>query len=203
MGGADKIAGVKDFTIVLGMAQAGAPEIKMLIRGIEPGVFRADQTLPTGTVVAYSDGKAGWLALPPPQGVIAMPPPVLKQVQGEMFREWTSLILSDRDPSRVISAVDANAVEISAGSEKVRVAFDPSTGLPVRQIHNETDMMGKPSEVIESFSDWREVGGIKLPYKIAIEQNGAKAGEQTVSEIKLNTGLNAAELSKKPEPTKK
>ena len=112
--------------------------------------------------------------------------------------------MSDRNPSRVMSAVNANAVEISAGSEKGSgPEFDPSTGLPVRQIHNETDMMGKPSEVVESFSDWRDVGGIKLPYKIAIEQNGAKAGEQTVTEIKLNTGLNAAELSKKPESIKK
>jgi hypothetical protein len=31
-----------------------------------------------------------------------------------------------------------------------------------------------------------------------MEQNGKKSGEATISEIKLNTGISAEELSKKP-----
>jgi hypothetical protein len=202
MGGAEKIGAVKDSTMTAEMVlnpSAGGMKLKQVNRWISAGAFRQDQILPMGTMVAYSDGKSGWLALPPPQGLTPMPAPVLKQAQGEIFREWIPLILSDMDASRIVSAVDANAIEISAGSERVRIEFDAATGLPVRQIYRETDMSGAPSEVKETYSDWRESGGIKLPYKVVLEQNGARSGEVTVSEIKLNTGLTAEELSKKPE----
>jgi len=200
MGGADKIAGVKDFTEAAEMAMdasAGGMKIRQQNRWIAPGVFRQDQMLPFGTIVAFSDGKSGWLALPPPQGLKPMPAPVLKQAQGEIFRQWLTLILSNRDASRTVNAVGPNAVEISAGGESVRVEFDEATGLPVRQIYTEG------AEVRATYSDWREVAGVKLPFKATIEQNGKKMADVSVSEIKLNTGLNADELSKKPEPAKK
>ncbi len=94
--------------------------------------------------------------------------------------------------------MDANAVEIADGASKVRVEFDAATGLPSKQIYSETDMRGAPSEVKETFSDWRDVGGVKLPFKVQIEQGGKPQGVVTVSDIKINTGLDPAELSKKP-----
>jgi zinc protease len=194
MGGADKIAGIKDFNEVAEMALDAGPggmKSKQQSRWLASGIMRQDQTLPFGTIVAFSDGKSGWLAAP--QGVQPMPPPVLKQMQGEIFREWASLILSDRDASRTVSAVGPNVVDISGPGQTVRVEFDDATGLPSVQIYKEG-----PLDVKQTFSDWREVGGIKLPYKAIFEQNGKKAAERSVSEIKLNTGLTADELSKKP-----
>lgn len=205
MGGADKLAGVKDMTQSAEMAMApaaGGMKIKQQNRWIAPTLFRQDQVLPIGTIVAYFDGKAGWLSLP--QGVLPMPPQVVKQAQGEIFREWVTLVLSDRDPSRTVIAAGPNAVDISGtDGQSVRIEIDDATGLPVRQLYNETNMGGPPSEVKETFSDWRDVDGIKLPYQVLIEQNEKKAGEAAVSEIKLNTGLKPEELSKKPEPAKK
>jgi zinc protease len=197
MGGAEKLAAVKDLTMVAEMAMQGGPmgnmKIKQTNRWLAPGILRQDQVLPMGTIVAYYDGKSGWLALPPPQGVIAMPAPVVAQARGELFREWVSLMQSGS-----AMAVDANAVEIADGALKVRVEFDPATGLPSKQIYSETDMRGAPSEVKETFSDWRDVGGVKLPFKVQIEQGGKPQGTVTVSDIKINTGLDPAELSKKP-----
>jgi hypothetical protein len=129
---------------------------------------------------------------------------VVKQAQGEIFREWVTLVLSDRDPSRTVIAAGPNAVDISgADGQSVRIEIDDATGLPVRQLYNETNMDGPPSEVKETFSDWRDVDGIKLPFKGLMEQNDKRVGEVTVSEIRLNTGLKPEELSKKPEPAKK
>ena len=79
----------------------------------------------------------------------------------------------------------------------VRVEFDPSTGLPVRYKYQSMGMQG-PSSVVSSLSDWRDVSGIRLPYKLVVEQGGKKFAEATVSEWKLNGGLTAEELSKKP-----
>ncbi len=196
MGGAEKLASVKDFTESAEVTMGGM-KIRQKSSWIATGAIRQDQVLGAMTIVAYTDGKSGWLAQP--QGVMPMPAPVMKQAQGELFREWFSLLLSDRDPSRTVSAAGPNAVEISGPGQSVKVEFDDASSLPLRQIYAETGMDGTPSEVKETFSDWREVNGIKLPFKISIEQNGKNAGEAAIAEIKLNTGLSADELSRKPE----
>jgi zinc protease len=204
MGGAEKFASVKDVTQSAEMTMspaAGGMKMKQQSQWAAPSFLRQNQVLPIGTIIAFSDGKSGWLSTP--QGVMAMPPPVVRQAQGEIFREWITLMLSDRDPSRTISAAGPNAVDISdAGGQSVRLEFDDS-GLPLRQIYKETGMGGAPSEVKETFSDWRDVNGMKLPFKVLLEQGDKKIGEVSVSEIKVNTGIKPEELAQKPEPIKK
>ena len=109
-------------------------------------------------------------------------------------------MLSDRDPSRIVNAIGDNAVEVSTatGSLSVRIEFDPATGLPARETYTDIGSGGAPAETTDIFSDWREVGGIKLPYKAIQLENGMKMLEVTISEYKINSGLTAAELSKRP-----
>jgi hypothetical protein len=96
-----------------------------------------------------------------------------------------------------VNAVGDNAVEISSKQgDSVRVEFETS-GLPARYVYQSVGMQG-PVAVTSNLSDWREVNGIRLPHKLIIEQGGQKFAEATVSEWKLNSGLTAEELSKKP-----
>src|SRR5260221_13545450 len=107
--------------------------MKQVNKYLVPDQFRQEQVLPFGTIIAYTDNKTGWLAAP--QGVQNMPAEVLKQAQGELLRQLQALLLA---ASRTVSAVDQNTVEISAGTEAVRVAFDPATGLPARLMYRAT-----------------------------------------------------------------
>jgi hypothetical protein len=204
MGGTEKLAGIKDLTASLEMAMdpsGGGMKIKQQVRWVAPNTIRQDQSFGVMTIVAFTDGKSGWISQP--QGVMSMTPEVLRQAQGEAFREIQTLMMSDRNASRTVSAVTPNAVDISGESGlSVRVEFDDATGLPLRETYQETGIDGKPSEVKETYSDWLEVDGIKLPFKAVMEQNGKKSGEASISEIKLNTGISAEELSKKPEAKK-
>ena len=129
-----------------------------------------------------------------------MPAEVLKQAQGEIFREPFALMLSESDPSRVVNAIGENAIEVSIanGGLSVRMEFDPATGLPAREIYADIGSGGAPAETTEIYSDWREIAGIKLPFKAIQLENGMKMLEATISEYKINSGLSAAELSKRP-----
>jgi len=199
LGGAEKLAAVKDTSQLLDMAMdaaAGGMKIKQQNRYLLPAYFRQEQELPFGKVIAYTDGQTGWLSTP--QGVVPMPPPVLKQAQGELFRNLLHVILADRDASLKVNAVGKSTVEISAaGGQSVRIDFDEATGLPAREQYQEAGQNG-PSEVAEIFADWREVGGLKVPFKMTIQQDGKKLADVTVQEYKFNTGLKAEELSHKP-----
>ncbi len=199
MGGAEKLAAVKDATYTAEIAleqTAGGIKIKQVNMYLAPGELRQEQELPFGKIIAYTDGKTGWMSTP--QGVQAMPSEVMKQAQGEIFREPYSLLLSDRDPSRTVNSIGENTIEIAGGGLSVRIDLDPATGLPARQMYTDIGSGGAPAQTTDIFSDWREVGGIKLPFKAIQQENGMKTLEVTVSEFKINSGLTTAELSKRP-----
>jgi zinc protease len=198
-GGVDKLAAIKDYTQSVQASintPQGSMQAKQTNQWTKAGAYRQSQELPFGKMVAFYDGKTNWLASP--QGTMEMPPQVLRQIQGEKMRSFVELMLADTNPNLTVNAVADDAVEIAPKQgEPVRVEFDPQTGLPARYRYQSMGMQG-PSSVVSNLSDWREVGGIRLPYKVIVEQGGKKFAEATVSEWKLNGGLTGEELSKKP-----
>ena len=200
LGGADKLASIKDTDwsadVTLQTGPGGVMKAKQRNLFLLPGSFRQEQQLPFGKLTAYYDGKTGWIASM--QGITPMSTPVIHQVQGEIFRNLFVLALSDRDPSRTVSAVGDGAVEISdKAGNRVKLVIDEKTGLPAKEVY-QGGSMGSPAVVEETLSDWRDVSGVKVPYKMAIEQGGHKAADVTVTDYKLNTGLKPEDLSKKP-----
>ena len=127
-----------------------------------------------------------------------MPPPVISQVQGELFRTLFSLLLSDRDATRKVNYVVAGTVEISSADGKiVKLEFDESSGVLKKLIYLQEGMGGAPQNVEEALSDWRDVAGVKVPYAITILQGGNKFAELKVNDYKINSGLTMQELNKK------
>jgi predicted Zn-dependent peptidase len=192
MGGADKLAAVKDSTQSLELTldpSAGGMKMKQTNRYLAPNIFRQEQEIPpVGKIVAFTDGKSGWMSTP--QGVIPMNAEILKQAQGELFRQLPSLLLSAN-----ANVVGDNAVQITnADGQTVKVEFDPATGLP-----SSVNYRQGPSDVVESFADYRDAGaGLKMPFKLTLQQDGRKLGDATVSGYQFNTGLKAEDLSKLP-----
>ena len=193
MGGASALAAIKDSVQTLDMtmdAAAGGMKIKQVVRLLGSNL-REDQILPIGTIVVYTDGKTGWMSTP--QGVMNMPGEVLKQAQGEVFRDLIGLMLSSRDSARTVNAVGDNTAQISSPDGlSVKVDFDPATGLPARETYQEG------GEVVETYADWRDAGGVKMPFKATLQQGGKQVGEAAISAYQFNTGLKAEDLSKKP-----
>ena len=73
-----------------------------------------------------------------------------------------------------------------------RIVIDESTGLVSRMSYT-----GPQGTIEEAFSDFKEVAGIKIPYKISITQAGRKFAEATITDWKVNTGVTTAEMSKR------
>src|ERR1019366_1883673 len=116
-GGAEKLAAVKDFTMLAeysidpAVAKFGGSKIVQTDRWVAPTVFRQDSTFPAGGVSAYTDGKVGWISTP--QGWGALTGAQRSQVLGDLFRIYYRLLLSDRLEGRTVNAIDASSVQIS------------------------------------------------------------------------------------------
>jgi len=205
-GGADKLASLKDVTVAL-RAQLSGPmgnmAVEQKVRLIYPSTLRQENTLPFGKLDVYTDGKGGWMKHP--QGQMPIPGPQLQQSRGEMFRMTETLLLSDRDPARTVNFVkkdkvgerEAEVIEIaSKEGDQVTVFVDAQSGQILKKQYRGMAMAGPASTVEETYEDFREVSGVRVPFKVTIFQNEKKFSEMTVSEVQYNTGLKADELAK-------
>ena len=201
-GGADKIAAVKDFTesarfqLDPSVPNGGGMVIQEVIKWIAPTTYRQDSVMPMGQVSAFSDGKTGWMLTP--RGLTGLSSPQLKQVLGDVFRVYFRLLLSDRIDGRKVTALDEQTIQIREGDQMVNVAFDPQTGLPQKVSYEAVVVSGPPQPVEEDFSDFREMNGVKIPFRIEIQQGGKKFAVVTVTDYKINAGLKPEDLSKHP-----
>jgi zinc protease len=202
LGGADKLAAVKDlqFHAELEVFTPGASmKVKQTNSFIAPSTVRQDNELPFMKQSVYSDGATGWIS--GMQGLANLSPPVLKQIHGEAFRQIASLALSDRDANRTVSQSSDGVLDISSkDGESVHLTLDEKTGLPAKLAYQQSPAEGGTA-VEEIFSDWRDVDGLHLPYQWEVMQGGKKFAHVTIDDYKINSGLTAEMLGKKPAPT--
>ncbi len=200
VGGAEKLAAVKDYfqTCEFKMsAGAGGMTAKQTNRWAWPSYYRQESEMPIGKIAAYSDGSTGWLVTP--QGKTGLPPALLKQIQGDLFRSFFQFLSSDRIPGRKVTSAAPGLIEISDGqSNSARLAIDEASGLPLKQTYTQLQPSGPSSTVEELYGAWMTVSGIKVPSRITISQNGRKFADVTVTEHRINTGLSPQDLSKWP-----
>ena len=199
LGGADKLSSITDVEYqanVTIQAGGGGMNVKQHNAFLLPSSMRQDLEAPFGKQSVYFSGQSGWVS--GPQGTQNLPPALVKQVRGELFRELFTLALSDRDADRIVNATDNQTLEISdKQGDQVRIQLDGATGLPHSLFYAETGQTG-PVEVEQTYSDWREVNGVKAPFKAVILQNGKKFADATFQDYKINSGLTMEQLSKKP-----
>ncbi len=203
-GGAEKLAAVKDFSMLAeyqidsAVANIGGAKIVQTDKWIAPTNFRQDATLPAGRVTAYTDGKVGWISTP--QGWGPLTGVQRSQVFGDLFRVYYRLLLSDRIEGRAVNAIDANSVQITDPTGQVAsVEFDAQTHLPIRASYDTQQAGGAPIYSEDVYEDFRDVGGLKVPFKITINQGGRKFADVVVKDYKINIGLVPLELARRPQ----
>lgn len=197
MGGAEKLAAIKDTTQTMTVTLAppfDGTKISQTTRTLAPGEIRQEQEGKFGKTVVYSDGSSGHKTSK--NGTTPLAADGIAAARGVVFRQPFALMRSDRDPSRTVKAAGANAVEISTSDgQKVKVEFDPKTGLPLRLLYA-VSSNGQPVTRTETLSDWRDVSGVRFPFRAVQVDGDKKVLELTVSACKVNTGLTSADLVK-------
>lgn len=167
-----------------------------------PDRMRVVQTLPMGEITMVVNGNDG--SLQGPQGSQPMPDRVRQQVRSQVWR----------DLGYLFARMDAEGLEASAAGEQtvdgrnltaVRVkppeatAFtlllDPDTHRPLRMNFEGTTMQGAPVDSTSVFEDYKAVGGIEVPHRSVVYQDGEKAAEATLKELVLNPEIEEGTFS--------
>lgn len=197
LGGEERLAAVEDLHIV-SEGESDDALLKVTDRWLKAGVLRQDQETPRGPLSVFYDGGVAWVGS---RGGVVRPvsASLLYQLRTELFRVLPVLALSNRDPKRMVSQAGANILVVT-GEHGVgtRIFLDEATGLPVRLYFQSRTRSGTPSNIEETWSEWKEWEGIKYPGVIVTRTDGRKTGEMKVLSVKVNSKLNRAEVEAKP-----
>jgi len=189
LGGADKLAAVKDLSYnaeVTIFTPGAAMKAKQKNSYLFPSSLRQELEAPFGKQVVYSNGVGGWIMSP--QGMLAMTPAVLKQIQGEVFRVLLHLATCE---DCTINATSENTLELTGkNGESARLEIDPQTGLPSKLWYD--------GNTVNEYSAWTDANGLRAPSHWTITREGTKFAEANVLGYQVNTGLTDQELSKRP-----
>ena len=198
-GGLDALRGVKTMraTATTVMQTPGGPMRATTRTFIEyPGRMRVDATLPAGEVVqAYVDGQA-WLR--DRNGIRDAPQPMRDQFSQGLRRDWIALLLAAADnrlmgrllpDEKGLAGRPLRVVELwSAQLLPVRVAIDAGTHL-IAWIRYETADPGGRVAIRESFDDYREVKGIKIPFTAVVRRDNAVMVERSITDLQINVAF--------------
>ena len=195
MGGA-AVLKVKDFTVVGNLALSmpqGEFSMKMESTQNLGGKMLTKAVTPMGEMLQGYDGKVSWMKMG--QDVREMP---AAQADEALFRDTFWLLQNFENSALTVQAlgpseVDGKAEEGIAVSDParklvVRLYVDAKTGLLVKKSYTAA-FMGPPTDTEELYSDYREVEGMKIPFKAVVNQGGKKRAEQTTTEMKINPNL--------------
>jgi len=163
-----------------------------------PSGYRLVLKLPVGEVVQATDGTTAWVS----QGPMSkeLPPAVGKELTLALRTAAAlELLRSAAKGQAEVAALDP----VEAGGKKldtflwkrdgdeIKLSLDPQTRLVTRLAYT-----SQGREVVVLFSDYRDSGGVKLPFKELIAQGGQQVGERTYTERKVNAGLDPARFKK-------
>jgi zinc protease len=199
-GGAEKLAAIHDVSQQISMqvnAPTGAMKVKQNETWLLPTAFRQETIMPMGSFTVYFDGATGFIASP--QGTIPISPVEQQQMRDELFRIYPTLLLSDRIAGRVVNRLADGTLQISDGHDNVvRLTLNPQTGLLAKVAYQQADPRGPAAQMEQIYEAYSTAGAVQFPQKVTVLRNGQKYADLVVDQIRINTGVSAAELSRKP-----
>jgi hypothetical protein len=173
----------------------GASEIQLHSISIFPGIlwyeFKLISSTQTHQSFAFFDGTNGWQTT---DGSLSDMSEDEKKSAWEVFSEPLSLVGLLGSPTVTYETKDGvnDVLSFRKGNLVVRLYID-LTGQVVKLAYR----LGT-DDIEDSFSDYREVSGVKVPYKVSKTRNGKKFDDGQVTDAKPNTNPSLEKLAQKP-----
>jgi zinc protease len=209
VGGRAKLESIRDITRTAELVQPeGGTKPRQVLRIITPRVIHLMSEMGPGMkITAFFDGTRSW-ATSPWGTDDPLPAWQAQAAAQDLFRQLELLLLSDRDPERTLDSFERTEVQgkpaesvriVDKNAGEVKLWVDAASGEPLQIEYRRIVARGQAPVVIDRFSDFRDVGGIRTPFKISTVSDGVPYMDTTVAKVEYNTGLTLADLAKKDE----
>jgi outer membrane lipoprotein-sorting protein len=204
-GGKDKILAVKNVSDAF-RATVSTPGGDMVLDAklvlVYPDRMRLDLNTPMGTMVQVLDGDKAWMSSP--QGVVDLQGSeaneLRKQIQFDQLSVLKALASGSAGAQYVgQTELDGKKVHdllVTLGDDAViHLYVEPSSNMMVGSSRKMATMEG-PADVTEVYSDFKDVGGIKMSHS-SVQRTAAKTiSSTTVTEMKINPAIDPGAFQK-------
>jgi zinc protease len=198
-GGLDLLRSIKTVKATADMVfatQTGPARVQTTTYVRYPAQFRIDAKGPDGLRIQTFDQGTAWVG--DDSGTREAPPAFARLMQASVQRDTVPLLLALHDGRLQmrrgadvrLGAEVLPTVEVQlAPAGRLTLLFDRTTGLPAAQRYGGTP--GDPATE-ETFLDYREVQGIKVPFRVRSRVEGQPPMERTLRSIDFNVPIDAA-----------
>jgi zinc protease len=205
LGGAERLKSVKalrEKSTLLAKTPQGDMTIQMEELAAFPDQLWQKMRMPMGEMTMVISPSAAFMKSP--MGSQDLPGAQKEDALKELKRHPIFVAQHADDPKFIFAAggtekigdVDAQILDINADGAQVRWYVDPQNGHILRSSAQSMGM-GGPAEQVVDYSEWKDVEGMNLPFKLKIKQGGNDAGTEDVQELQVNPAVDP-KLFEKP-----
>ncbi|MCU0225423.1 MAG: insulinase family protein [Acidobacteria bacterium] len=186
----------------IALTQPMAMTLKQTSLAVFPDRRRTVQVLPMGEQVTVLDGAGGFVQMGPRSMPLAGEQ--LERTSREFARQLTTLLRYAGDPGleavaagkETVDGVAAEIVQITYRGAETRLWIGPD-GRVIKQAHSTMNPATRaPGNAEILLSDWRETGGVKLPFKQVTRFDGQEAATATIESVTLDPKVDPALFAK-------
>jgi zinc protease len=207
-GGAEKLRSIRTVkaaaTMVVSVGGSAPAHVETVTSIRYPGSFRIEAETATGPLVQVFQNGEFWVQ--DARGTHEQASSVADEMRNRVQRDAVGLLLSlldrkvsaTRIPDVQIGGRAMPAIEVkSPMMAPVTVVFDPTSALIVRQRYRAPDAAGRSTvDTEEEFSDFRDVGGLKVPFVTIVRVAGQVTVQRTLHSVEYNVPLDPALFSR-------
>jgi len=208
--GGKALLGIKDIAQSLSLTattQQGDMQMEMDITLVLPNKMAQKISAPFGEIRMAFDGETGWMTSPMAEGIQDMPEARIRETKNTLGANIYNVFRNLEGPDYVFSYSKVDTIG-GKPTHVVKVLHKPSNSSSdyfidatsmtiVKRATVRETQMGK-TEVEELYSDYRDVGGTKMPFKVVSMAMGSQQAEMRFNSIKINTGVKD-DVFKKPQ----
>lgn len=186
----------------------GATEVKTSLTRVYPGKYREERALSFGTIATVITPAGGFYSMARGGGDLIDEQRAAYEKQ--FARNVLTLLRARRDAGFAATSAgpgkagetSVEQVDVSSGGVSARLGIDPATGRVLSLAYRGRGPGGMFGDIVQTFSDFRAVEGLTLPFKTAGTFNGEPSPQHssTVESIVINAPV-APSLFEKPRPT--
>lgn len=206
-GGAAVLDGLSSYVQTGAMvvkAPQGEMEVKTTLTIKFPDGFRQEMATPMGTMAMVLAGGDAFVQSP--QGERPLPAAVRDRLQREMSHAPLLLLRHRGDPGFKATAVGSGKageapteqVAVEFNGDTVTLGIDPETGRVLSVAYRGSGPSGEPGNVVQVFSDFRQAGGLTVPFKMSSTFNGEPGPSSTTTAVTVNEPVDPALMRRKP-----
>jgi zinc protease len=195
MGGAERIDALAALATrgnAVQVTPQGEMEIPIATTLLFPDRYRQELTLPFGSLSMVLSGDSGFVV--GPQGTMDLPASQLAQLRSNADRDPLALLRSRGlagfratriDPIE-LDGTPLERLQLEIADAVTVVAIDPATG-QIRQVaYQEAGPSGTPGQVVQTFSDYREVDGLTYPFAVVGTFDGTEVMRLTLESVEVD-----------------